>query len=89
MTRFNFDILPAEIRGRGSPEAKETVVALVNEAPRAMTMKEIMQVLEHNGINAGTLSTVRDYLSSAAREGLISKPTRDTYAPVNYRPGRF
>jgi hypothetical protein len=81
MTNFNFDVLPAApVRGGVEPEGVATVAALVNAAPRALTLAEVVAVLGASGIEAPAASTVRSYLNRAAADGRITKPSRQSYA---------
>jgi len=83
MTNFNFDFsaLPAApVRGGVEPELVGTFAALVNAAPRALGIKEIIAVAVASGIEVPAETTVRTYLNRAAEDGRIVKPTRQTYA---------
>ena len=83
MTNFNFDFsaLPAApVRGGVEPELVSVFAALVNAAPRALGIKEIIAVAAASGIEVPAETTVRTYLNRAAEDGRIVKPTRQTYA---------
>jgi len=83
MTNFNFDFsaLPAvPVRGGVEPELVGTFAALVNAAPRALGIKEIIAVAVASGIEVPAETTVRTYLNRAAEDGRIVKPTRQTFA---------
>ena len=83
MTNFNFDFsaLPAApVRGGVEPELVGVFAALVNAAPRALGIKEIIAVAAASGIEVPAETTVRTYLNRAADDGRIVKPTRQTYA---------
>ena len=83
MTNFNFDFsaLPAApVRGGVEPELVRVFAALVNAAPRALGIKEIIAVATASGIEVPAETTVRTYLNRAAEDGRIVKPTRQTYA---------
>ena len=83
MTNFNFDFsaLPAApVRGGVEPELVGVFAALVNAAPRALGIKEIIAVAVASGIEVPAETTVRTYLNRAAEDGRIVKPTRQTYA---------
>lgn len=83
MTNFNFDFsaLPAApVRGGAEPELVGVFAALVNAAPRALGIKEIIAVAVASGIEVPAETTVRTYLNRAAEDGRIVKPTRQTYA---------
>ena len=83
MTNFNFDFsaLPAApVRGGVEPELVGVFAALVNAAPRALGIKEIIAVATASGIEVPAETTVRTYLNRAAEDGRIVKPTRQTYA---------
>lgn len=89
MTNFNFDFsaLPAApVRGGVEPELVGVFAALVNAAPRALGIKEIIAVAVASGIEVPAETTVRTYLNRAAEDGRIVKPTRQTYAsaPVEF-----
>lgn len=89
MTNFNFDFsaLPAApVRGGVEPELVGVFAALVNAAPRALGIKEIIAVAAASGIEVPAETTVRTYLNRAAEGGRIVKPTRQTYAAA-VRPG--
>ena len=84
MTNFNFDFsaLPAApVRGV-EPELVGVFAALVNAAPRALGIKEIIAVAAASGIEVPAETTVRTYLNRAAEDGRIVKPTRQTYSAV-------
>jgi len=83
MTNFNFDFsaLPAApVRGGSEPELVGVFAALVNAAPRALGIKEIIAVAAASGVEVPTETTVRTYLNRATEDGRIVKPTRQTYA---------
>lgn len=83
MNNFNFDFsaLPAApVRGGVEPELVGVFAALVNAAPRALGIKEIIAVAVASGIEVPAETTVRTYLNRAAEDGRIVKPTRQTYA---------
>lgn len=83
MTNFNFDFsaLPAApVRGGVEPELVGVFAALVNAAPRALGIKEILAVATASGIEVPAETTVRTYLNRAADDGRIIKPTRQTYS---------
>ena len=85
MTNFNFDFsaLPAApVRGGVEPELVGVFAALVNAAPRALGIKEIIAVAAASGIEVPAETTVRTYLNRAAEDGRIVKPTRQTYSAV-------
>ena len=85
MTNFIFDFsaLPAAtVRGGVEPELVGVFAALVNAAPRALGIKEILAVAAASGIEVPAETTVRTYLNRAAEDGRIVKPTRQTYAAV-------
>lgn len=89
MTNFNFDFsaLPAApVRGGVEPELVSVLAALVNAAPRALGIKEIIAVAVASGIEVPAETTVRTYLNRAADDGRISKPTRQTYAAAGPNP---
>lgn len=86
MTNFNFDFsaLPAApVRGGVEPELVGVFVALVNAAPRALGIKEIIAVAVASGIEVPAETTVRTYLNRAAEDGRIVKPTRQTYGAAD------
>lgn len=78
---FNFDNIPAQpTSAAGEPTMVSTVVDLVNSAPRALSLREIVQVLKDSGIEGVPAdTTVRDYLNRAAKDGRITKPSRQSY----------
>ena len=83
MTNFNFDFsaLPATpVRGGVEPELVGVFAALVNAAPRALGITEIIAVASASGIEVPAETTVRTYLNRAAEDGRITKPSRQTYA---------
>ena len=68
MTNFNFDFsaLPAApVRGGVEPALVGTLAALVNAAPRALGIKEIIAVATASGIEVPAETTVRTYLNRA------------------------
>lgn len=80
---FDFSKLPETRTNRTSePELVGTIVDLVNSAPRALSLAEIMQVLTDSGIETPADSTVRNHLNRAVRTGRIAKPTRQSYGPA-------
>jgi hypothetical protein len=80
---FNFDNIPAQpVSAAGEPALVAALVELLHAAPRALTLKEVLTVLEDSGIEKPADTTVRSYLNRAAADGRISKPTRQSYAGV-------
>lgn len=78
---FNFDNIPAQpVSAAGEPELVSTIVELLAAAPRALTLKEVVTVLNDSGIETPANTTVRSYLNRAAADGRISKPSRQSYA---------
>lgn len=80
MTAFDFSDLPATVSRAGAePELVQTLSDLVNVAPRALGIKEIIAVASKAGIELPAESTVRTYLNRAKADGRIVKVTRWTY----------
>lgn len=80
---FNFDNIPAHpVSAAGEPELVSTIVELLTAAPRALTLREVITVLNDSGIETPADTTVRAYLNRAAADGRISKPSRQSYAGV-------
>lgn len=78
---FNFDNIPAQpVSAAGEPELVSTVVELLTAAPRPLTLKEVVTVLNDSGIETPADTTVRSYLNRAAADGRISKPSRQSYS---------
>lgn len=78
---FNFDNIPAQpVSAAGEPELVSTIVELLAAAPRALTLKEVVTVLNDSGIETPADTTVRSYLNRAAADGRITKPSRQSYA---------
>jgi hypothetical protein len=78
---FNFDNIPAQpVSTAGEPKLVSTIVELLAAAPRALTLKEVVTVLNDSGIETPADTTVRSYLNRAAADGRISKPSRQYYA---------
>ncbi|WFG40863.1 hypothetical protein ParaKuw1_00030 [Paracoccus phage ParKuw1] len=78
---FNFDNIPAQpVSAAGEPELVSTIVELLSAAPRALTLREVITVLNDSGIETPADTTVRSYLNRAAADGRISKPSRQSYA---------
>ena len=78
---FNFDNIPAQpVSAAGEPELVSTIVDLLAAAPRALTLKEVVTVLNDSDIETPADTTVRSYLNRAAADGRISKPSRQSYA---------
>lgn len=78
---FNFDNIPAQpVSAAGEPELVSTIVDMLSAAPRALTLKEVVTVLNDSGIETPADTTVRAYLNRAAADGRISKPSRQSYA---------
>ena len=78
---FNFDNIPAHpVSAAGEPELFSTIVDLLTAAPRPLTLKEVVTVLNDSEINTPADTTVRAYLNRAAADGRISKPSRQSYA---------
>lgn len=78
---FKFDNIPAKpVSAFGEPELVSTIVSLLSAAPRALTLKEVIMVLNDSDIETPAATTVRTYLNRAVEDGRISKPSRQTYA---------
>lgn len=78
---FNFDNIPAQpVSAAGEPELVSTIVDLLSAAPRPLTLREVITVLNDSGIETPADTTVRSYLNRAAADGRISKPSRQSYA---------
>lgn len=78
---FNFDNIPAQpVSAAGEPALVSTIVELLAAAPRALTLREVITVLNDSGIETPADTTVRAYLNRAAADGRISKPSRQSYA---------
>lgn len=78
---FNFDNIPAQpVSAAGEPELVSTIVDMLAAAPRALSLKEVVTVLNDSGIETPADTTVRSYLNRAAADGRISKPSRQSYA---------
>jgi len=77
---FNFDNIPAHpVSAAGEPELVSTIVDLLTAAPRPLTLKEVVTVLNDSEINTPADTTVRAYLNRAAADARISKPSRQSY----------
>ena len=73
---FNFDNIPTQPDSAvGEPELISIIVDLLTAAPRPLTLKEVVTVLNDSKIETPTYTTVRSYLNRAAADGRISKPT--------------
>lgn len=77
---FNFDNIPAQpVSAASEPELVSTIVDLLTAAPRPLTLREVITVLNDSGIETPADTTVRSYLNRAAADGRISKPSRQSY----------
>lgn len=78
---FNFDELPESAFGGAGvePELVTTLVNMLEAAPRALSLNDVMNVLAKSEIEAPAKTTVRSYLNRAVADGRASKPSRQTY----------
>jgi hypothetical protein len=88
---FNFDNIPSQpVSAAGEPELVSTIVDLLTAAPRPLTLKEIVTVLNDSEIETPADTTVRAHLNRARADGRISKPSRQSYAgPVAEGEAQF
>ena len=79
MTKFNFDAIPEELtpQRRGS-ENRDTILALLEQASRPITLKEINTVLAANDIEIKE-STVQNNVGILQKDGLVVKGAGHTY----------
>jgi len=79
---FNFDNIPAKPASAvREPELVSTIVDLLTAAPRPLTLREVVTVLNDSEIETTPANTtVRAHLNRAAADGRISKPSRQSYA---------
>lgn len=78
---FNFDNIPEQpVSAAGEPEMVSTIVELLVAAPRPLTLREVITVLNDSGIETPADTTIRSYLNRAAADGRISKPSRQSYS---------
>lgn len=67
-------------RERSEPSGVADVVEIVSEAPRALTLAQVLAVAARKGVELPVETTVRSYLNRAVDDGRLVKPTRQTYA---------
>lgn len=74
----------AKLTAAGAAEnpSIQKIVDLVNGAPRALSMAEIIAVATRAGIELPADTTVRSWIVKAAEAGRIARPTRQTYGPI-------
>jgi len=78
---FNYDIAKTvATSGREKNPAIAQVVALVQGAPFALSIPQIMAVAKDAGLELPTETTVRVWLQGAAKDGDLTRPTIRTYA---------
>lgn len=86
----NTEGVPAEIAEAVNRERRsglnsdlyEAVVAVVSQAPKALTIKQVIFVLHKVLAEVPTENTIRAYLNRARENGDIGKPSRQFYWTV-------
>lgn len=66
----------------GESPIVQQLVDLVNGAPMALSMAQIIAVATRAGVELPAATTVRGYIVEAAKAGRISRPSRQTYGPA-------
>lgn len=93
MTKSIYDFsdtsdLPEDIAAKlavssgGESPVVQQLVDLVNGAPMALSMAQIIAVATRAGVELPAATTVRGYIVEAAKAGRIARPSRQTYGPI-------
>lgn len=92
MSKFNFDFLnvedlPEEIKSKFVGEVSENakrVADILNDpsCPPALNITQVMAVYVRAYGPLPTTATFRAWLNKAVANGIISKPTKQTYGPA-------
>lgn len=64
----------------GTPEWATALYAVVAGAPMALSIAQVMAVAARAEIEVPAETTVRSWLNRGVEAGLVSKPTRQSYA---------
>lgn len=66
--------------GGAEPALVQEMVEIIVNAPRALSLAQVIAVAIRKGLELPAETTVRSYVNRAAEDGRIVKPTRQTYA---------